>query len=164
MPRIPEAKQMEMINAAWRPRWSWNPRFVMFTSYWPDPNFFIAYGTDGSSTFAIRGTWQNDLQPFLQAMGPQRVSYLRLTRYPGEEVEVVKTDAAGGPEGFLPTSVSTNPADLGAATSGEGGAPNSASLCITVPHWAAVARAFDRMLRSPPTAGPGVTGATSRPS
>ena len=153
MSRIPEAKQMEMMNAAWRPKWSWNPRFVMFTSYWPDPNFFIAYGTDGSSTFAVRGTWQSDLTRFLQAMMPQRISYLRLTRYPGEEVEVVKMDAAGGPDGFLPASMSTNPADLG-ATSGEVGAPNSASLCITVPHWAAVARAFEQMLRgSPATAG-----------
>jgi hypothetical protein len=148
--RIPEAKQMEMMNAAWRPRWSWHPRFVMFTSYWPDPNFFIAYGTDGNSTFALRGTWQNDLKPFLEAMGPQRVSYVRLCRYPGEEVEEVKMDA-GGSEAFLPTSVNTNPADLG-ASSGEAGAPNSASLCITVPHWAAVARAFDRMLRAPAAA------------
>jgi len=147
MPRIPEAKHMEMMNASWRPRWSWTPRFVMFTSYWPDPTFFIAYGTDGTSTFALRGTWQNDLQTFLQAMAPQRVSFLRLTRYPGEEVEEVKTGAEG-PDGFLPISVSTNPADLG-ASSGEAGAPNSASLCITVPHWAAVARAFDRMLRAP---------------
>jgi hypothetical protein len=150
MSRIPEAKQMEMMTPAWRPKWSWHPRFVMFTSYWPDPAFFIAYGTDGSSTFALRGTWENDLPVFLQAMAPQRVSYLRLTRYPGDEVEVVNTEGAG-PDAFLPTSVSTNPADLG-AVSGEPGAPNSASLCITVPHWAAVARGFERMLRGSPAA------------
>ncbi|HYV44201.1 MAG TPA: hypothetical protein VFA20_05035 [Myxococcaceae bacterium] len=156
MPRIPEAKQMEMMNAAWRPRWSWNPRFVMFTSYWPDPNYFIAYGTDGNSTFAVRGTWQNDLQPFLQAMMPQPISYVRLTAYPGESVEVVKADGASGADSFLPRSVSTNPADLG-ATSAEAGAPNSASLCITVPHWAAVARAFDRMLRGPPASAGATT-------
>lgn len=147
MVRIPEAKQMEMMSSAWRPRWSWQPRFVMFTSYWPDPAFFIAYGTDGSSTFALRGTWENDLKAFLAAMGSQQVSYLRLARYPGDEVEVVQPTASGS-DGFLPTSVSTNPADLGGEPAGTpGGAPNSASLCITVPHWAAVARAFERMLR-----------------
>lgn len=136
---------MELMSPSWRPRWSWHPRYVMFTSYWPDPNFFIAYGTDGNFTFALRGTWQNDLKPFIEAMIPQQVAYVRLTRYPGEEVEVVKMEGEG-PDAFLPTSVSTNPADLG-VSSGEAGAPNSASLCITVPHWAAVARAFDRMLR-----------------
>jgi hypothetical protein len=122
----------------------------MFTSYWPDPNFFIAYGTDGNSTFACRGTWRNDLKIFLEAMLPQRISYLRLTRYPGEDVEVLGPSASG-PDDFLPTSVTTNPADLG-ASSGAAGAPNSASLCITVPHWAAVARAFDQMLRLNPVA------------
>jgi len=146
MGRIPEAKQMEMMNGTWRPRWSWQPRLVMFTSYWPDPAFFIAYGTDGSSTFALRGTWENDLKTFLSAMAPQPVSFLRLTRYPGEDVEVVPPTASRS-EGFLPTSVSTNPADLGGEITGSPGAPNSASLCITVPHWAAVARAFEKMLR-----------------
>jgi hypothetical protein len=139
---------MEMMTAAWRPRWSWQPRFVMFTSYWPDPNFFIAYGTDGNATFALRGTWENDLKTFLAAMAPQQVSILRLARYPGDEVEVVQPTASGS-HAFLPTSVSTNPADLGGESAATpGSAPNSASLCITVPHWAAVARAFERMLRS----------------
>jgi hypothetical protein len=147
MVKIPEAKQMEILSSAWRPRWGWQPRFVMFTSYWPDPAFFIAYGTDGSSTFALRGTWENDLKVFLSAMGSQRVAYLRLTRYPGDDVEVISPSASGA-DGFLPTSVSVNPADLGGEVAGAPGAPNSASLCITVPHWAAVARAFERMLRS----------------
>ena len=146
MGRIPEAKQMEILSSTWRPRWSWQPRLVMFTSYWPDPAFFIAYGTDGSSTFALRGTWENDLKTLLAAMAPQPVSFLRLTRYPGEDVEVVPPTASGS-NGYLPTSVSTNPADLGGETAGSSGAPNSASLCITVPHWAAVARAFQKMLR-----------------
>src|SRR4051812_39700350 len=127
MVRIPEARQMEMMNKAWRPKWAWNPRYVMFTSYWPDPIFFIAYGTDGNSTFALRGTWEDDLQAFLTAMEPQKVSYVRLIRYPGEEVEVVPP-IASGPNGFLPTSVSTNPADLGGELAGAPGAPNSASL------------------------------------
>jgi hypothetical protein len=146
MARIPEAKQMEMMTNVWRPRWTWQPRLVMFTSYWPDPAFFIAYGTDGSSTFALRGTWENDLKTFLAAMQGQPVSFLRLSRYPGEEVEVVQPTAEGS-DGFLPKSVSTNPADLGGELATAGGAPISASLCITVPHWAAVARAFERMLR-----------------
>ncbi|HEY8211960.1 MAG TPA: hypothetical protein VIG99_30975 [Myxococcaceae bacterium] len=147
MARIPEAKQMEMMTSSWRPRWSWQPRLVMFTSYWPDPAFFIAYGTDGSATFALRGTWENDLKTFLAAMQGQPVSFLRLARYPGDEVEVVPPNASSGSIGFLPTSVSTNPADLGGELASSPGAPISASLCITVPHWAAVARAFERMLR-----------------
>jgi hypothetical protein len=143
---------MEMMSATWRPRWSWTPRFVMFTSYWPDPNFFIAYGTDGNATFALRGTWENDLQHLLEVMRPQRVSFVRLTRYPGDDVEVVNASARE-PRSFLPTSVSTNPSDLGTGASEPGAAPNSASLCITVPHWAAVARAFEQMLRDPVRAG-----------
>jgi hypothetical protein len=145
MSRIPEAKQMEMMTPAWRPKWSWSPRYVMFTSYWPDPAFFIAYGTNGASTFALRGTWENDLKTFLTAMAPQGVSFVRLVRYPGDDVEVVSPDGAGS-NAFLPTSVSTDPATLGAG-GGSPGAPNSASLCITVPHWAAVARGFERALR-----------------
>jgi len=145
MGRIPEAKQMEMLSSVWRPKWSWHPRFVMFTSYWPDPNFFIAYGTDGAFTFALRGTWETDLRPMLSVLTPQQVSYIRLSKYPGDEVELVRPDARGADD-FLPTSVSTNPADLGGESAGTPGAPNSASLCITVPHWAAVARAFERVL------------------
>jgi hypothetical protein len=144
MGRIPEARQMEMLNKQWRPKWGWSPRYVMFTSYWPDPNFFICYGTDGSATFALRGTWETDLKQLLPLL-PSDVMYLRLTRYPGDEVELVRPEATG-PDGFLPTSISTNPADLGGESSGAPG-PISASLCITVPHWNAVARAFDRVMR-----------------
>lgn len=144
MGRIPEARQMEILNSNWRPKWPWKPRYVMFTSYWPDPNFFIAYGTDGHSTFALRGTWNSNLKQFLQLMGPTEVSYLRLTKYPGEDIEVISPDARA-PAAFLPTSV--DPTDPGSDAGNPSGAPNSASLCITVPHWNAVARAFERVLK-----------------
>jgi len=135
---------MELLSKQWRPRWLWNPRYVMFTSYWPDPAFFICYGTDGSHTFALRGTWESDLKLLLPQLSPS-VTYVRLTKYPGDEVETVRPEAKGS-EGFLPISLSTNPADLGGDNAGAPG-PISASLCITVPHWTAVARAFERMLR-----------------
>src|SRR4051812_39109521 len=103
---------MEIMSGSWRPRWGWQPRFVMFTSYWPDPTYFIAYGTNGTATFALRGTWENDLKTLLAAMAPQQVSFLRLAKYPDDEVEVLPPTAAGS-EAFLPPSVSTNPANLG---------------------------------------------------
>ena len=151
MGRIPEAKQMELLNHLWRPKWPWQPRFVMFTSYWPDPNFFIVYGTDGTSTFALRGMW-SDLKYLLALMSPRAVTYLRLTKYPGEDVEAIQP-GVDRPEGFLPVSMSSNPSDVGGEIASTPG-PISASLCITVPHWTAVARAFERMLREGQPASP----------
>lgn len=146
---FPVPKQLEMLNAMWRPRWTWSPRYMMFTSYWPDPKSFIAYGTDGKSTLAVRGAWAVDLKPFFKLTAGMGITYVRLANYPtSEEIEVVPQDS--DPTRFLPVSVSTNPSDPGSDPNhADGKAPISATLCITVPHWNAVARAFQRLVASP---------------
>lgn len=153
--RIPESKQLEIVSGGWKPKWPWEPKYVMFTSYWPDPAYFIAYGTDGVTTFAVRGTWQKDLRKFLDLVSPLKVSFIRIPRYPtSDDVEVIPPDVElkkpekDGPAAFLPPSVSTNPTEMGDSMSAGMPAPNSASLCITVPHWNAVARAFGRLVFS----------------
>lgn len=143
---FPVPKQLEMLNGMWRPKWAWSPRYMMFTSYWPDPSCFIAYGTDGRSTLAVRGTWEQDLRPFVEKTAGMGITFVRLANYPkSEELEVVRPEDAGQAS-LLPPSVITNPTELGDK---DGGAPNSATLCITVPHWNAVARAFQKLLSQP---------------
>src|SRR5262245_59796513 len=138
-PPLPLPGRLEIFDRSWSPKWTWAPRFMMLTSYWPDPAFFIAYGTDGQSTFAVRGSWAYDFKPFLDVMTRMGVKAVRITHYPsGDNVEVVPPTVATK-SAFLPKAMDTNAIDIGETGSGM---PISASLCVTVPHWNAVVRSF----------------------
>jgi len=144
---FPPPKQFEILSGLWRPKWDWFPRYLMFTSYWPDPASFVAFGTDGQKTLAVRGTWANDLALFLQSMKQLNVLRVRICHYPdSDEVELVAPDASS-PADLLPATVSTNPTE---ASRDHGPGPPSSSMAVTVPHWSAVARAFQRLLRDGP--------------
>jgi len=141
---FPPPKQFEILSGLWRPKWDWSPRYMMFTSYWPSPDSFVAFGTNGEKTLAVRGTWVQDLGMFLKSMEQMKVVNVRIARYPeSDEVELVPPDA-DSPTELLPATVSTNPTD---ASRDQGPGPPSSSMAVTVPHWSAVARAFQRLLR-----------------
>jgi hypothetical protein len=128
---------------------------MMFTSYWPDPAFFIAYGTDGKSTFAVRGTWAYDFRPFLEKMSGLGVKAVRITHYPtSDNVEVVPPTTANS-NAFLPKFMDSKSLEMGPSS---GGVPISASLCVTVPHWNAVVRSFQKLL---PVNGTAATSAAA---
>jgi hypothetical protein len=136
---LPLPGKLEIFDRNWSPSWNWSPRYMMLTSYWPDPAFFIAYGSDGKSTFAVRGSWAYDFKPFLDVMTGMGVKAVRFTHYPtSDQVEIVPptfpTKAA-----FLPKGTDANVFDGGESGSG---VPVSASLCVTIPHWNAVVRSF----------------------